>query len=132
MIDADRLEAIVREAGRIAHDMWPGAGHALDTWEKGPNNPVCAADLAVDAFLKRELGALLPAAFLYALQRPNPGWVWPPLLCLLGNYWPPFYIDAARGDPFAWAVIASCALAPLFGLWLLRQSLTLPVPCVST
>lgn len=62
MIDAARLDAIVREAGRIAHDMWPGAGHALDTWEKGPNNPVCAADLAVDAFLKRELGALLPAA----------------------------------------------------------------------
>ena len=75
-------------------------------------------------------GALLPAAFLYALQRPNPGWVWPLVLCLLGNYWPPFYIDAARGDPFAWAVIVSCALAPLFGLWLLRQPLALPVPPV--
>jgi myo-inositol-1(or 4)-monophosphatase len=62
VIDADRLEAIVREAGRIAHDMWPGAGHALEAWEKSPGNPVCAADMAVDAFLKRELGALLPAA----------------------------------------------------------------------
>ncbi len=31
-------------------------------WEKEPGHPVCAADLAVDAFLKRELGALLPSA----------------------------------------------------------------------
>ena len=62
MIDRARLEAIVREAGRMAFDMWPGAGHELETWEKSPNNPVCAADLAVDAFLRRELGKLLPAA----------------------------------------------------------------------
>ncbi|MHA6495024.1 TraX family protein [Pseudomonas borbori] len=75
-------------------------------------------------------GALLPAAFFYALKRPNPGAVWPVLLCLLGNYWPPFYVDALRGDPFAWAVILSCAGAPLFGLWLLRQRLPLAVPPV--
>lgn len=62
MIDRDRLEAIVREGGRIAMASWPGDGHALEVWEKGPGNPVCAADLAVDAFLKRELNALLPSA----------------------------------------------------------------------
>lgn len=62
MIDHARLEAIVREAGRIAHDLWPGAGHEVESWEKEPGAPVCAADLAVDAFLKRELGALLPSA----------------------------------------------------------------------
>ncbi|MXO75297.1 3'(2'),5'-bisphosphate nucleotidase CysQ [Altererythrobacter aerius] len=62
MIDSGRLEAIVREAGRIAHAMWPGNGHALDSWEKSPGNPVCAADIEVDAFLKRRLGGLLPAA----------------------------------------------------------------------
>ena len=62
MIDAARLEAIVREAGRIAYEMWPGGGHALEAWEKSPGNPVCAADIAVDTFLKRELGLLLPAA----------------------------------------------------------------------
>ncbi len=62
MIDSGRLEAIVREAGRIALGMWPGAGHRLDAWEKSKGNPVCAADIAVDAFLLRELGALLPAA----------------------------------------------------------------------
>ena len=62
MLDSKRLEDIVTEAGRIAMAQWPGAGHALKTWEKTPGNPVCEADLAVDAFLKRELSALLPAA----------------------------------------------------------------------
>lgn len=62
MIDSDRLDEIVREAGQIALGQWPGAGHDVEMWEKEPGHPVCAADLAVDAFLKRELGALLPAA----------------------------------------------------------------------
>lgn len=62
MIDRHRLEAIVREAGRIALAGWPGDGHALDHWDKGSDDPVTALDLAVDGFLKRELGALLPAA----------------------------------------------------------------------
>lgn len=62
MIDSQRLEAIVREAARIAHDLWPGAGNEVESWEKTPGSPVSAADLAVDGFLKRELGALLPAA----------------------------------------------------------------------
>ena len=62
MIDSDRLESIIREAGRIAHDLWPGAGHDLESWEKEPGAPVCEADIAVDSFLKRELGALLPSA----------------------------------------------------------------------
>lgn len=62
MIDRARLESIVREAGRIALSRWPGAGHTLHSWEKEPGNPVCEADLAVDAFLKRELTRLLPAA----------------------------------------------------------------------
>ena len=62
MIDRQRLEDIVREAGRIAFDSWPGNGHALEVWEKSHNNPVSAADLAVDNFLRRELGLLLPSA----------------------------------------------------------------------
>lgn len=52
----------MREAGRIALATWPGHGHALESWDKDPGSPVSAADLAVDAFLKHELGALLPAA----------------------------------------------------------------------
>ena len=62
MIDRARLRSIVAQAGRIAHGMWPGAGHSVKAWEKLPGNPVCDADMAVDAFLKRELGALLPSA----------------------------------------------------------------------
>jgi myo-inositol-1(or 4)-monophosphatase len=62
MIDRDHLQAIVREAGRVAMASWPGAGHDPRVWEKTPGNPVCAADLEVDEFLKRELRALLPAA----------------------------------------------------------------------
>ena len=62
MIDRDRLEAIVREAGRIAMAGWPGDGHVLEHWEKEPGSPVSVADIEVDSFLKRELGALLPSA----------------------------------------------------------------------
>jgi myo-inositol-1(or 4)-monophosphatase len=62
MIDRFRLEEIVREAGRIAHSRWPGAGHALHSWDKTPDNPVSEADLEVDRFLKRELLRLLPSA----------------------------------------------------------------------
>jgi myo-inositol-1(or 4)-monophosphatase len=62
MIDRDRLESIVREAGTIALAGWPGDGHSLRSWEKTPGSPVCTADLEVDSFLKRELSTLLPAA----------------------------------------------------------------------
>ncbi|MFM7350183.1 MAG: 3'(2'),5'-bisphosphate nucleotidase CysQ [Erythrobacter sp.] len=62
MIDRQQLQAIVREAGRIALSRWPGAGHTLRSWDKGSNNPVSDADLEVDRFLKRELGRLLPSA----------------------------------------------------------------------
>jgi myo-inositol-1(or 4)-monophosphatase len=62
MIDKDRLQTIVREAGRIAHSRWPGAGHDLHSWDKTPGNPVSEADLEVDRFLKRELHRLLPSA----------------------------------------------------------------------
>ena len=62
MIDRQRLDEICREAGNMALRQWPGGGHALESWEKHGGSPVCAADLAVDAFLRRELGALLPSA----------------------------------------------------------------------
>jgi len=62
MIDRQRLEEIVREAGRIAMGQWPGAGHELESWAKEAGSPVSAADIAVDDFLRRELGLLLPSA----------------------------------------------------------------------
>lgn len=62
MLDRARLQAIVREAGRMAMARWPGDGHTPAIWEKSPGDPVSEVDLAVDAFLRRELKALLPAA----------------------------------------------------------------------
>ncbi len=62
MIDQTRFQEIVREAGRIALARWPGAGYALESWDKNPGEPVSEADLAVDVFLRRELGMLLPSA----------------------------------------------------------------------
>ncbi len=66
MIDRQRLEMILREAGGMAMACWPDAenpgGRTLQVWEKTPGSPVCEADLAVDAFLKRELTLLLPSA----------------------------------------------------------------------
>ncbi|MGB7371331.1 3'(2'),5'-bisphosphate nucleotidase CysQ [Erythrobacter sp.] len=62
MIDQDRFIEIVREAGRIAQSRWPGDGHECQTWEKSPGDPVSEADIAVDKFLRRELGRLLPSA----------------------------------------------------------------------
>lgn len=46
----------------MAMRRWPGGGNALESWEKQPGSPVCEADLELDAFLKRELGRLLPSA----------------------------------------------------------------------
>lgn len=62
MLDRAHLESILHQAGAIAMDCWPGAGKTLECWEKAAGSPVCTGDLAVDAFLRRELGALLPAA----------------------------------------------------------------------
>lgn len=82
MIDRDRFSEIVREAGRIAHDRWPGAGHALSSWDKTPGNPVSEADIEVDRFLRRELARLLPAAAWLSeetaddKQRTRSGLIW--------------------------------------------------------
>ncbi|HZU64522.1 MAG TPA: 3'(2'),5'-bisphosphate nucleotidase CysQ [Novosphingobium sp.] len=69
MIDRERLEQIVRAAGALALKAWPGQGpwaspreNPLKTWYKSDGQPVCEADMAVDAFLRAELGALLPQA----------------------------------------------------------------------
>jgi len=62
MIDRFRLRDICVEAGRIAKRQWPGDGHQVESWDKGGNSPVCAADIEVDSFLKQELGRLLPSA----------------------------------------------------------------------
>ncbi len=100
----------------MAHGAWPGAGHALESWEKSPGNPVCAADLAVDAFLRRELGRLLPAA----------GWlseetVDDPLRLASGLIWLVDPIDGTRDfirGRAGWAVSVALISAgrPLIGM----------------
>jgi len=62
MIDRERLEQICHEAGQMAMRCWPGAGHVLQSSAKQDGSPVSEADLAVDLFLQRELGQLLPSA----------------------------------------------------------------------
>lgn len=62
MLDRVRFDAILAEAGRIALGQWPGMGHAPETWHKADESPVCAADLAVNAYLHDALRHLLPSA----------------------------------------------------------------------
>lgn len=116
MIDRQRLESILREAGRMAMASWPGDGHSLQVWEKVPGSPVCEADLAVDAFLKRELTRLLPAAgwlseeTIDAPERLSGGLIW--LVDPIDGTRD--YIRGRRG----WAVSVALISAgrPLFGM----------------
>lgn len=49
------------EAGDLALGFWrEGAAPETRVWEKSKGNPVCEADLAVDALLKQRLRALAP------------------------------------------------------------------------
>lgn len=91
---------------------------------------LATAVLAHEWLMFGVFGALLPAAFLLALRGPRGVWLLPMLGCLAANYWAPFYADAARGDPFAWSVLAMCLFAPLLGLLLLRRQPPFPVPPV--
>ena len=116
MINRERLADIVREAGRMALARWPGHGHALESWEKSPGNPVCEVDLAVDAFLKRELGALLPAAGWLSEETADA-----PERLAGGLIWLVDPIDGTRdfvAGRSGWAVSVALVSAgrPLFGL----------------
>lgn len=61
MPDRDAAINAVREAGDLALGAWrEGLAPATKVWEKSKGNPVCDTDLAVDALLKKRLGALAP------------------------------------------------------------------------
>lgn len=61
MPDRDAAVNAVREAGDLALGAWrEGLAPATKVWEKSKGNPVCDTDLAVDALLKKRLGALAP------------------------------------------------------------------------
>ena len=55
----ERIASIAEEAGTIAAGR---CGTDYKSWEKVPGHPVCEVDLAVDAFLQEQLGALDPEA----------------------------------------------------------------------
>lgn len=55
----DEVSRIAAEAGRIAQAR---CGGDYERWEKVPGHPVCAVDLEVDSFLRRELTQLDPEA----------------------------------------------------------------------
>ncbi|MFB8830861.1 TraX family protein [Azotobacter sp. CWF10] len=75
-------------------------------------------------------GVLLPGAFLLALQRPRWAWLLPAGVTVVANYWPPIYVDALLGQPFAFSVILACFFAAPLGLALLRLAPGLPVPAL--
>lgn len=60
--DLDLIKSTADEAGEIAKSFWSGDNKV---WEKGPDDPVSEADLAVDTFLKERLLA----------ARPDYGWL---------------------------------------------------------
>ncbi|MBB5987172.1 inositol monophosphatase family protein [Sphingobium lignivorans] len=68
------LLAIADEAAARAMLDWAPGEPSRKAWEKVPGEPVCEADLAVDALLRARLGALLPdAAWLSEESAETPG-----------------------------------------------------------
>jgi len=62
--DLDLLAGAARDAGHLVMDYF-GEGARLQHWEKRPGDPVSAADMAADAFLKDTL----------LIARPDYGWL---------------------------------------------------------
>jgi myo-inositol-1(or 4)-monophosphatase len=62
-IDTGRIVAAAQEAAALAFLHWrEGAAPNAKIWEKSKGQPVCDADMAVDALLKERLAAILPQA----------------------------------------------------------------------
>jgi myo-inositol-1(or 4)-monophosphatase len=62
-IDFDAIIGASREAGAMAFAQWrEGEVPTAKVWEKSKGNPVCDADMAVDALLKERLAVILPGA----------------------------------------------------------------------
>ena len=62
-IDFDAIITATNEAAALAFNGWRKGGvPTANVWEKSKGNPVCDADLAVDALLKKRLGAIAPEA----------------------------------------------------------------------
>jgi len=55
------VDAVTRAADH-ALELWAGGATQVRRWEKEPGQPVCEADLAVDAMLREELARIVPDA----------------------------------------------------------------------
>jgi len=62
LLDRQRLQSIVLKAGELAMLGYARTGSDLKIWEKVPGHPVCETDLAVDAYLRTALLALIPGS----------------------------------------------------------------------
>lgn len=61
--DRDAIIAASQEAAALAFSNWrEGAAPNARVWEKSKGQPVCDADMAVDALLKERLSAIIPDA----------------------------------------------------------------------
>ncbi|KJZ64633.1 TraX family protein [Pseudomonas fluorescens] len=72
-------------------------------------------------------GALVPAAVLLAIKRPSLLWLLPAVLCLLSNTRSSIVTRALDLEIYSLMALSTAFAAPLIGLWLLRQTLTLRV-----
>lgn len=114
---AGEAVAIAREAGAIAlADFRAGGQTVARIWSKQGGSPVTAADLAVDAFLKARLTALLPAAQWLSEETIDD-----PVRLAADAVWIVDPIDGTRafmgGDP-DWAVSVALQMggAPVLGV----------------
>ena len=67
-------------------------------------------------------GALVPAAVLLAIKRPGVLWSLPAALCLLSNTRSSIVIRAMDWETYSLLALSTAFVAPLIGLWLLRQT----------
>ncbi|MGY2439170.1 TraX family protein [Pseudomonas sp. SDO52101_S400] len=92
---------------------------------------VCA--LLVAALFSEQLmfglfGVLLPLAMLLVFRKPWYFSLLPGLLCLVANQWQVLYESARFGNLVATFGIATCLIAPLLGMFLLRHGRHLQPP----
>lgn len=73
-------------------------------------------------------GVLLPLAMLLVFRKPWYFSLLPGLVCLAANQWPVLYESAQFGNIVAILGIATCLMAPLLGMFLLRHATYLHAP----
>jgi hypothetical protein len=73
-------------------------------------------------------GVLLPLAMLLVIRRPWYFSLLPGLVCVAANQWQVLYDAARLGNSAAIFGLATCLIAPLAGVWMLRHAARLKPP----